>query len=31
AVKQKHSIDQSLCVKCGACVATCKFGAVKRG
>jgi NADH:ubiquinone oxidoreductase subunit F (NADH-binding)/(2Fe-2S) ferredoxin len=26
--KQPHSIDQSLCVKCGACFEACKFSAV---
>ena len=31
AVKQPHVIDQSKCVKCGACEATCKFGAISHG
>ena len=30
-VKQPHAIDQSKCIKCGQCVATCKFGAVAVG
>ncbi len=28
--KEKHVIDQSLCIKCGACLAACKFGAVDK-
>ncbi len=27
-VKLSHSIDKEACVKCGACVAKCKFGAI---
>ena len=27
-VKNPHVIDPSKCVKCGACEATCKFGAI---
>jgi NADH-quinone oxidoreductase subunit F len=27
-VKQAHSIDQNLCVKCGKCITSCNFGAV---
>ena len=30
AVKQVHTIDQSKCIKCGACMTRCKFGAVVR-
>jgi NADH-quinone oxidoreductase subunit F/NADP-reducing hydrogenase subunit HndC len=30
-VKEKHVIDQSVCIKCGACYDTCKFGAIERG
>ena len=26
--KERHSIDQALCIKCGTCLAVCKFGAV---
>ncbi|MEA5079732.1 MAG: NADH-quinone oxidoreductase subunit NuoF, partial [Anaerolineaceae bacterium] len=29
-VKQVHLIDQSKCIKCGACLTRCKFGAVVR-
>ena len=29
-VKQVHVIDQSKCIKCGACITRCKFGAVVR-
>ncbi len=28
AVKTPHTIDQSICTKCGTCKAVCKFGAV---
>ena len=28
SVKNPHVIDTSKCIKCGACVATCKFGAI---
>ncbi|HNV69094.1 MAG TPA: NADH-ubiquinone oxidoreductase-F iron-sulfur binding region domain-containing protein, partial [Candidatus Ozemobacteraceae bacterium] len=28
AVRQPHKIDGSLCIKCGACVTACKFGAI---
>jgi NADH-quinone oxidoreductase subunit F len=31
SVKQVHVIDQSKCIKCGACMTRCKFGAVVRG
>lgn len=27
-VKQKHTIDQELCIKCGACYEVCKFDAI---
>ena len=27
--KQVHIIDQSVCIKCGVCIETCKFGAVE--
>ncbi|MDD3153855.1 MAG: 4Fe-4S binding protein, partial [Victivallaceae bacterium] len=27
-VKEAHTIDASKCIKCGACKAACKFGAV---
>jgi Fe-S-cluster-containing hydrogenase component 2 len=27
-VRQPHVINHSLCVKCGACQAACKFGAI---
>lgn len=27
--KQVHIIDQSICIKCGVCMETCKFGAVE--
>ena len=30
AVKQVHTIDQTKCIKCGACMTRCKFGAVVR-
>ncbi len=30
SVKQVHTIDQSKCIKCGACMTRCKFGAVVR-
>ncbi len=30
AVKQPHFIDQSRCIKCGACMAKCKFKAIYR-
>jgi len=30
AVKQKHTIDQSKCIKCGVCQDVCKFHAVDR-
>ncbi len=29
--KQPHVIDDSACIKCGACLEACKFGAVARG
>lgn len=29
-VKEKHDIDQSLCINCGKCEEVCKFGAVTR-
>jgi len=28
--RKPHAIDAALCVKCGACVAACKFGAIVR-
>ena len=28
AVKQPHTIDTAKCIKCGACIATCKFDAI---
>ena len=28
SIKQPHVIDQSKCIKCGQCIATCKFGAI---
>ncbi len=27
-VKERHVIDQTKCIKCGNCMATCKFGAI---
>ena len=27
-VKNPHVIDHSKCIKCGACMANCKFGAI---
>ena len=30
ALKQPHSIDQNVCVKCGVCESKCKFGAIKK-
>ncbi len=27
--KEKHTIDQSLCIKCGKCAENCKFGAIE--
>ena len=27
-VKEQHVIDQNKCIKCGSCIATCKFGAI---
>lgn len=29
-LKEKHEIDQSICIKCGKCEETCKFGAITR-
>jgi NADH-quinone oxidoreductase subunit F len=29
AVKEAHSISQDMCIKCGQCLATCRFGAVR--
>ena len=26
--KEIHKIDQSLCIKCGACIEKCKFNAI---
>jgi len=26
--KEKHAVDQALCIRCGACRSTCKFEAV---
>ena len=31
APKQAHSIDPEKCIKCGACIAACKFDAIKKG
>lgn len=28
--KKQHKIDPALCIKCGKCEESCKFGAVKR-
>jgi NADH-quinone oxidoreductase subunit F len=30
AVREKHEIDQSRCIKCGLCETNCKFGAILR-
>jgi NADP-reducing hydrogenase subunit HndC len=30
-VKKPHVIDQNKCIKCGACIAKCKFGAIIKG
>jgi NADP-reducing hydrogenase subunit HndC len=30
-VKEPHVIDQSKCLKCGACMDNCKFGAISKG
>jgi len=30
AVKQPHVIDTAKCIKCGVCMATCKFGAISK-
>ena len=30
AVKQLHVIDQSKCIKCGACMENCNFGAISK-
>ena len=30
-VRQPHTIDVSKCVKCGACMEKCKFGAISKG
>jgi NADP-reducing hydrogenase subunit HndC len=27
-VKEVHVIDQDICIKCGACIEKCKFGAI---
>ena len=29
-VKSAHTIDVNKCIKCGKCIATCRFGAVVR-
>ena len=29
-VMQPHKIDQSKCIKCGACMEKCKFGAISK-
>ncbi len=29
-VKEKHVISQNLCIKCGACMEKCKFGAISK-
>ena len=31
AIRQPHQIDQQKCLKCGACLSTCKFGAITKG
>ena len=31
AVREAHAIDKAKCIKCGACIATCKFGAIVKG
>ncbi|MGI6656547.1 MAG: NADH-ubiquinone oxidoreductase-F iron-sulfur binding region domain-containing protein [Desulfobulbus sp.] len=28
--KERHRIDQNLCIKCGKCMSSCKFGAVEK-
>ena len=30
-VKEVHTIDTSKCIKCGACMEKCKFGAIVKG
>ena len=30
-VRQPHTIDTAKCVKCGACIEKCKFGAISKG
>ena len=30
SVKQPHSIDPAKCLKCGACMEKCKFGAISK-
>jgi ferredoxin len=29
--REAHKIDIDVCIKCGACIEACKFGAIKRG
>jgi len=29
-VKEPHVIDQSKCIKCGACMDNCKFSAISK-
>ena len=31
SVRNPHSIDTNKCVKCGACMDTCRFGAISKG
>jgi len=30
-VKEPHVIDQTKCIKCGACMANCPVGAISKG
>ena len=30
SVKQPHSIDPAKCLKCGACMEKCRFGAISK-
>lgn len=29
-VKEKHTLDSALCIKCGKCMESCKFGAIEK-